>query len=312
MFDVVGIGLNAVDYLVGVPRFPVPGEKLRMSSFARRAEARLQPPSVALSRWGFRCKYVGNVGDDEARAAFLLLISREGVDLAHVRTVPGASSQFAVILRGEGTGERTILWDRDPKIRVSPEDLRWTTSASAGPPSRRPRTSPRRFSRRGPPGPLASRSFSMRKGAGGDGGTSVPVRSHRGRGTLPGAAPPGTSAEDGAREILRRYAPRTSTVTLGPAGRSDATHGKRSSRLPSASRRWTPRAPGTFSTPVSCTPFSGAALPGDPRLRQYRGRLSCRGMGAVRDPDARGDPGGRHIDKESILLINAFFKQLYA
>jgi len=37
--------------------------------------------------------------------------------------------------------------------------------------------------------------------------------------------------------------------------------------------------------------------------------LSCRGMGgAVRNPDARGDPGGRHIDKESILLINTFFK----
>jgi hypothetical protein len=35
MFDVVGIGLNAIDYLVGLPRFPVPGEKLRMSSFAR-------------------------------------------------------------------------------------------------------------------------------------------------------------------------------------------------------------------------------------------------------------------------------------
>jgi hypothetical protein len=35
MFDVVGIGLNAVDYLVSLPRFPVPGEKLRMSAFRR-------------------------------------------------------------------------------------------------------------------------------------------------------------------------------------------------------------------------------------------------------------------------------------
>jgi hypothetical protein len=24
MFDVVGIGLNAIDYLVGLPRFPAP------------------------------------------------------------------------------------------------------------------------------------------------------------------------------------------------------------------------------------------------------------------------------------------------
>ena len=35
MFDVVGVGLNAVDSLVGLPRFPSPGEKLRMSAFTR-------------------------------------------------------------------------------------------------------------------------------------------------------------------------------------------------------------------------------------------------------------------------------------
>ncbi|MBW6502820.1 hypothetical protein K0B90_00895 [bacterium] len=35
MFDDVGSGLNAVDYLLGLPRFPVPGEKLRMFAFRR-------------------------------------------------------------------------------------------------------------------------------------------------------------------------------------------------------------------------------------------------------------------------------------
>ena len=58
MFDVVGVGLNAVDSLVGLPRFPSPGEKLRMSAFTREGG---------------------------------------GVE--------------------EGTGERTIPWDRDPRIR---------------------------------------------------------------------------------------------------------------------------------------------------------------------------------------------------
>ncbi|MBP2689425.1 MAG: PfkB domain protein, partial [Deltaproteobacteria bacterium] len=122
MFDVVGIGLNAVDYLVGLSRFPVPGEKLRMSAFAREGGGQVATALVALSRWGCRCKYVGNVGDDEHGRLSSLLLSREGVDLAHVRTIPGASSQFAVILVEKGTGERTILWDRDPRIRVSPED----------------------------------------------------------------------------------------------------------------------------------------------------------------------------------------------
>jgi len=123
MFDVVGVGLNAVDYLVGLPRFPVPGEKLRMSAFAREGGGQVATALVALSRWGCRCKYVGNVGDDEPGRISSLLLSKEGVDLADVRTVAGASSQFAVILVEEETGERTILWNRDPRIRVSPEDL---------------------------------------------------------------------------------------------------------------------------------------------------------------------------------------------
>jgi sugar/nucleoside kinase (ribokinase family) len=219
MFDVVGIGLNAVDYLVGVPRFPVPGEKLRMSSFAREGGGQVATALVALSRWGFRCKYVGNVGDDEHGRLSSLLLSREGVDLAHVRTVPGASSQFAVILVEEGTGERTILWDRDPKIRVSPEDLPLDDIRRA-----------RALLLDGhdvPPAILAARTA---RAAG------VPVvldaeKVQEGTeellslcdhivaaGHFPGLLLPGASAEEGAREILRRYAPRTSTVTLGPRG----------------------------------------------------------------------------------------------
>ncbi|MCX6347902.1 MAG: carbohydrate kinase family protein, partial [Candidatus Aureabacteria bacterium] len=78
MFDVVGIGLNAVDYLVGLPRFPVPGEKLRMASFARDGGGQVATALVALSRWGCRCKYVGHVGDDENGRLTCLLLSREG------------------------------------------------------------------------------------------------------------------------------------------------------------------------------------------------------------------------------------------
>ena len=219
MFDVVGIGLNAIDYLVGLPRFPVPGEKLRMSAFAREGGGQVATALVALSRWGCRCKYVGTVGDDEHGRLSSLLLSREGVDLAHVRTVPGASSQFAVILVEEETGERTILWDRDPRIRVSPEDLPLDDIRRA-----------RALLLDGhdvPPAIIAARTA---RAAG------VPVvldaeKVQEGTdellslsdhivaaGHFPGVLMPGASAEDGAREILRRYAPRTATVTLGPRG----------------------------------------------------------------------------------------------
>ncbi len=219
MFDVVGVGLNAIDYLVGLPRFPVPGEKVRMSSFARGGGGQVATALVALSRWGCRCAYVGNVGDDDHGRLSSLLLSREGIDLSHVRTVSGASSQFAVILVEEGTGERTILWDRDPKIRVSPEELpleeiRKTKAllldghdvTAAIVAARTARVA-------GVPVVLDAEKVQE--------GTEelLSVCDHIvAAGHFPGLLFPGVSGEDGAREILRRYAPRTSTVTLGPRG----------------------------------------------------------------------------------------------
>jgi sulfofructose kinase len=219
MFDVVGIGLNAIDYLVGLPRFPAPGEKLRMSAFAREGGGQVATALVALSRWGCRCKYVGNVGDDEHGRLSTLLLSREGIDLAHVRTVPGASSQFAVILVEEGTGERTILWDRDPRIQITPEDLPLEDIRRARallldghdvPPSI---AAARAARASGVPVVLDAEKVQE--------GTEelLSVCDHIvAAGHFPGLLFPGTPAEDGAREILRRYGSRTSTVTLGPRG----------------------------------------------------------------------------------------------
>lgn len=219
MFDVVGVGLNAIDYLVGLPRFPVRGEKLRMSSFAREGGGQVATALVALSRWGRRCKYVGNVGDDDHGRLSTRLLSLEGIDLSHVRAVRGATSQFAVILVEEGTGERTILWDRDPKIRVSPGDLPVDDIRRA-----------RALLLDGHDVPAAIAAAGAARTAG------VPVvldaeKVQEGTeellslcdhivaaGHFPGLLFPGASAEEGAREILRRYGPATSTVTLGPRG----------------------------------------------------------------------------------------------
>jgi len=219
LFDVVGVGLNAIDYLIGLPRFPVPGEKLRMAGFVREGGGQVATALVALSRWGLRCKYAGNVGDDEHGNLSRCLLSREGIDIGHLRTVAGATSQFAVILVEEGTGERTILWDRDPRIRVAPEDLPADDIRQA-----------RALLLDGHDVPSAIAAARIAQAAG------VPVildaeKVQEGTEDLlslcdhivaakafPGLLFAGASAEEGAREILRRYAPKSSTVTLGERG----------------------------------------------------------------------------------------------
>jgi len=217
-----------------------------------------------------------------ARAAFLPAPFPGGSRPRHVRTVPAPRP-----VRGDSRGGRNGRADhpvgRDPKIRVSPEDLPLDDIRRARALLLDGHDVPRRFSRRGPPGrwrPVVLDAEKCRRGR----RNFCPCAITSWPRTLPGAAPPRNLGGRWRPEILRRYAPRTSTVTLGPRGAFGCDARKRSSRLPSASRRWTPRAPGTFSTPVSCTPFSGAAFPGDPRLRQYRGRPLLPRNGGVRDP----------------------------
>ena len=129
-----------------------------------RAAARLATALVALSRWGCRCKYVGNVGDDEHGRLSSLLLSREGVDLAHVRTV----ARRLVPIRGDPRGGKDGGADHpvgpgsaDPGIAGRPAAGRYPPGAGA--PSRRSRRPPGDCRGEGPPGPRASPSSSMRK-----------------------------------------------------------------------------------------------------------------------------------------------------
>src|ERR1039457_6203615 len=57
---------------------------------------------------------------------------REGVDARWI-TAPGCMSQSSYILVDETSGERTVLWKRDPKIALRPEDLKreWITGSRA-------------------------------------------------------------------------------------------------------------------------------------------------------------------------------------
>ena len=64
-FDVVGFGLNAVDHLCFVPRFPERGTKPRVSRFLRTPGGQAASAMVLCARLGHRAKYVGKVGGDE-------------------------------------------------------------------------------------------------------------------------------------------------------------------------------------------------------------------------------------------------------
>jgi sugar/nucleoside kinase (ribokinase family) len=122
-FDVVGFGLNAVDHLVTVPRYPPFNSKTRLIEHRQLAGGQVSSAMVGARRLGLRASYVGKVGDDYEGRLLLDSLRAEGVDCAGVMVAPGARTQSAVIIIERLSGERTILWHHDEGTKIAPEEI---------------------------------------------------------------------------------------------------------------------------------------------------------------------------------------------
>ena len=129
--DVVGLGLNATDTVVLIREFPPLGGKERVRSISRQAGGQIATALVACQRLGLRTRYIGTVGGDEAGRFQLQSLAEEGIDVRFTRLVRGAPTQFGLIILDESTGERTVFWDRDPRLAISAADLKPEAVTSA-------------------------------------------------------------------------------------------------------------------------------------------------------------------------------------
>jgi len=120
--DVLAIGLNATDTLIRVPRFPAFDSKTKILSSALLPGGQAATAAIACQRWGLRSRYVGKIGDDAAGRLQRAEFAREGVE-AHLIEVQNCPSQLAFIIVDECTGERTILWQRDDRLDLQPDEL---------------------------------------------------------------------------------------------------------------------------------------------------------------------------------------------
>src|SRR5712691_4962887 len=129
--DVVGVGLNATDTLIPVAHYPERGSKVEFRSANLLPGGQVASAIIACQQWGLRTRYVGKVGDDSAAALHRSEFERTGVD-AHLLAAPGCPSQQAFILVDDN-GERTVLWKRDERLTLRPEELQrdWIVTARA-------------------------------------------------------------------------------------------------------------------------------------------------------------------------------------
>jgi sulfofructose kinase len=121
--DVVGVGINATDTIIRLPYFPSSDSKVELLSAETKPGGQVASALVACQRWGLRTRYVGKIGDDAAGKFQMREMARERVE-AHWLKVANSASQSSFILVDDRSGERTVLWKRDPRIAIVPSDLR--------------------------------------------------------------------------------------------------------------------------------------------------------------------------------------------
>jgi sulfofructose kinase len=117
--DVVGVGQSSIDHVCLVDGLPEFAGKARMQGYTRLPGGQVATAVLACARLGLRAAFVGAVGDDEAGEIVLAPLRVAGVDVADVAVVAGAPTQLAVILVDRASGERTVIWHRDPRLALA-------------------------------------------------------------------------------------------------------------------------------------------------------------------------------------------------
>ena len=122
-FDVVGVGLNATDTVLMVPRMPAYGGKAPFMREFYSVGGQVATAMVTCARLGLRAKYIGTVGDDERGRIQLASLRASGIDIEHVQQRANCPNQSAYIVVDESTGERTIFWNRPDCLVISPAQI---------------------------------------------------------------------------------------------------------------------------------------------------------------------------------------------
>jgi sulfofructose kinase len=129
--DLVGVGLNATDTLIGLANYPARGSKVEYRSANVLPGGQVATTVVACQHWGLSTRYVGILGDDAAAKLHREAFARAGVETELI-TVPGGASPQSLILV-DGGGERTVLCRRDERVALKPRhlDRQWIENARA-------------------------------------------------------------------------------------------------------------------------------------------------------------------------------------
>ena len=122
-YDVIGLGVNALDLIAIIDGYPEPDTKVQFHEFDVQGGGVVATAMAACARLGLRTRYIGKVGGDFWSRVSLRTLSKEGIDVRHVIRVKGSPGHVSLVLADRATGARTLFFRRPPSYSIRPDDL---------------------------------------------------------------------------------------------------------------------------------------------------------------------------------------------
>ena len=120
-FDVVGVGVAAVDDIVWVEAYPPADAKVRVTRRERHPGGLTATALVAAARLGARCAYAGVLGEDEDSLWVLEHLAAEGIETRYTTRLPGAGPVRSVIVVGTDRHTRNVFSDASRVVDLPDE-----------------------------------------------------------------------------------------------------------------------------------------------------------------------------------------------
>jgi sulfofructose kinase len=121
-FDVMSLGVVAVDDLLYVETYPPPDRKIPVVRRERHLGGLAATSLVAAARLGCKCTYTGMLGDDELSRIVIEGLRRENIDVSHLSRHPDARPVHSTIIIGDTAQTRNIFYSV-PEVRGTHPEL---------------------------------------------------------------------------------------------------------------------------------------------------------------------------------------------
>lgn len=128
--DVVGIGENSVDVVYRLQGLPTANSKMPIVSRRTLPGGQVATTLCTCAALGLRTAYVGTFGHDSDGDLIRSVLVAHGVDTTHAQRRPAPNRHAAILLDGR-TGDRCVLWQRDPRLALSAAELPMALLAQA-------------------------------------------------------------------------------------------------------------------------------------------------------------------------------------